>query len=360
MRFEHAFKNIPVILTEGAVLERLKYEADVELDEHINHAGLVNDAKEVLSALYMQYVDIALSHDLPIMIMTPTRKVNVETLKKSAYYDREVIADCCTFLRSIQAKYQPFSKKIFLGGLLGCKGNAYRADEALQHSEAYAFHKAQVKQFKDQHLDYLFAGIMPAVSEAAGMAQAMAETGLPYIISFMVRSNGRLLDGTPIAEAIRRIDNAVNPRPICYMANCVHPANLKLALLNLMNRNSPFIPRLMGIQANASSRSPDELDQCGILHQGDYDEDGFITVTDLHFLINVLFGGGPPIKDPDCPTWRGDLDCDGFESAGDLAYMIDHLFVGGPPPCGPQPKAIWLLRMCKGFQSSGKSKASTR
>jgi S-methylmethionine-dependent homocysteine/selenocysteine methylase len=52
--------------------------------------------------------------------------------------------------------------------------------------------------------DFLYAGIMPALPEAVGMAQAMADSGLPYIISFMIRQDGRLLDGSTSNKAFER------------------------------------------------------------------------------------------------------------------------------------------------------------
>lgn len=52
--------------------------------------------------------------------------------------------------------------------------------------------------FLEAKVDFLYAGIMPALVEAIGMARAMENTGLPYIISFMIRSDGKLIDGTTI------------------------------------------------------------------------------------------------------------------------------------------------------------------
>ena len=118
----------------------------------------------------------------------------------------------------------------------------------------------------------MFAAIIPAVSEAVGMASAMAEAELPYIISFMIRKTGRLLDGTPLSEAIQIVDSTVHPRPLCYMTNCVHPSNLKQALMQPINKQSPNLSRFIGLQANASSLSPEELDQSKILQQGDFDD----------------------------------------------------------------------------------------
>jgi len=270
-QFEKCFNSSKLILTEGAIVERLKSEYHLTMDQSINHAGLIYTNPEILAILYKQYIAIAQQHSLPIMLMTPTRKVNVESIKHSKFQERNVIVDACAFMNEIKSEYHGFSDKIFIGGLLGCKGDAYRAEGALEVEAAYRFHKIQVDEFKKGAVDYLFAGIMPAISEAVGMAQAMAESGIPYIISFMIRKDGCLLDGTSITDAIKIIDQEVSPQPICYMSNCVHPVNLRLALENEVNRNSPQLKRFLGIQANSSSLSPEELNNCGVLQQEDFD-----------------------------------------------------------------------------------------
>jgi S-methylmethionine-dependent homocysteine/selenocysteine methylase len=157
-----------------------------------------------------------------------------------------------------------------LGGFMGCKGDAYSSKDALGTEEARKFHQFQCHQFQKQSVDFLFAGIMPEIHEATGMALAMAETGIPYIISFMIRKDGCLLDGTSISDAIALIDDAVETPPVCYMTNCVHPANLRQALQSDRNYNRPELKRFKGIQANASALSPEELNNCGILKQDDF------------------------------------------------------------------------------------------
>ena len=68
------------------------------------------------------------------------------------------------------------------------------------------------------------------------MARAMAETGLPYIISFTIRRTGTLVDGTPIDAAIGCIDRETQTPPALYMTNCVHPAIAYEALAQPVNR----------------------------------------------------------------------------------------------------------------------------
>lgn len=143
---------------------------------------------------------------------------------------------------------------------MGCKGDAYKATDVLSEEEAFEFHSWQSSLFAEAKADFLYAGIMPALSEAIGMASAMGNTGLPYIISFMIRNDGKLIDGTTIHEAIRTIDNVTNRRPLCYMTNCVHPKVVAKALSQTYNQTAIVEKRFRGIQANTSPLSPEELD----------------------------------------------------------------------------------------------------
>jgi len=156
---------------------------------------------------------------------------------------------------------------------------------------SYTFHQRQTKQFQKEKIDFLFAGIMPEINETIGMAHAMAETNIPYIISFMLKKDGCLMDGTPLSDAIRIIDEQVVPKPIVYMANCIHPANLIEALNNDKNKVSSQLKRFSGIQANASMLSPEELNHCNTLQQGDFDK----MTDDMCFLQQhfdfKIFGG---------------------------------------------------------------------
>ena len=51
MPFETVLRDSRFLLTEGAIVERLKNEYHVTLDDHINHAGLIYDAHDNLATL---------------------------------------------------------------------------------------------------------------------------------------------------------------------------------------------------------------------------------------------------------------------------------------------------------------------
>lgn len=174
---------------------------------------------------------------------------------------------------------------------MGCKGDAYNPKEALNEEDAYSYHQKQCHHFENQAIDFLFAAIMPEINETLGMAKTMAETGIPYIISFMIRKDGCLLDGTSIADGIKIIDEHISPKPFAYMTNCIHPTNLKLALGQAVNQNRDELNRFIGIQANASSLSPEELNNSTDLEQSDFNNMAS-EMLELHqsFGLKVLGG----------------------------------------------------------------------
>ena len=61
---------------------------------------------------------------------------------------------------------------------------------------------------------------------------------------------------------------------------------------------------------------------------GDFNGDGKLTVSDVIYLINYLFRGGPPPLPPEI----GDVNHDAKITVSDVIYLINYLFKGGPPP----------------------------
>lgn len=257
--FERIFRNEGKILMEGAIGERLKSEFGIELDHDIAIASVVKSTrgKKTLALIFNQYIYLAEKYNLPLMITTPTRRANLERIERSKY-DHTVFSDNVSMLVDLRKRS---SANVFIGGLMGCKGDAYSSEGCLNQADSYNFHRWQANQLSNAGVDYLYAGIMPALEEALGMARAMAETGLPYIISFMLLENGRLLDGTSLSDAIRTIDDQVERKPLCYMSNCVHPKRIAKALCQSYNKDPLIIERFRGVQVNASNLTPTELEQ---------------------------------------------------------------------------------------------------
>lgn len=267
MSFQSRFEEIDAILMEGALAERLKREYSIALDSPVAIAGLIYDqpSRQAIVNIYHQYIRISERYHLPLMITTPTRRANIERIRQT-HFNEAIIRDNVAFFRSIT---KGCKTPVYVGGLMGCKGDPYKVDIVLSESEAFRFHHWQASLFREAGADFLFAGIMPALPEAIGMAKAMEASGLPYMVSFLLRNTGHLLDGSTLHEAISAIDSSTIRKPLCYVTNCIHPVNLKKVLALPANQTSLVKNRFLGIQANASPLSPEELDDAPHLKTSD-------------------------------------------------------------------------------------------
>ena len=88
---------------------------------------------------------------------------------------------------------------------------------------------------------------------------------MPCAISFTVETDGRLLTGPTLREAIEATDAATGSAPVYYMINCAHPSHFEAALA----RGEGWVGRIRGVRANASAKSHAELDESETLDAGD-------------------------------------------------------------------------------------------
>ena len=285
-------KSSPAILTEGSVIERLRREHPLLLDPFVAHAACIYNggSREVLGMIYRQYLDIGCAVQLPMMIFTPTWRANPERIRQAGLSTKHVNRDCTIFLTDIRKEYAGYSSLILIGGLMGCRGDAYDPRAALTGDEAFRFHQAQARELAEAGVDFLIASTIPSVSEALGIARAMTLFG-ECIVSFVIRRSGSLLDGTSLVDAIRLIDSSVPVQPLGYMVNCIHPLVFNDALENLRGGEGILKERLIGLQANASQKSPEELDRSPNLITEDPEVFGVI-LDDVRRRYGLKIAGG--------------------------------------------------------------------
>ncbi len=263
MSFAGTLQDAPFLLTEGGVIERLRRELLLPLHPRLLNTALLFEAEgpNALRRIYREYLHVGFHHDLPMLILTPTWRGNPERLASAGLPGvKEVSEEAFRLLDQVRDGYGSYSKSIFIGGLLGCRGNAYNAAEALGEKEAYDFHREQSRALAAAGVDFLLASTLPAYSEARGMARAMAEPGLPFLLGFVVRPTGHLVDGMPLEEAVRGIDAGVERAPAGYLISCVHASVYEAAMSAAGGRDPLLGGRVLGLQANTSSKSPEELD----------------------------------------------------------------------------------------------------
>ena len=80
--FAEFLESAPCILGEGAVIERLRRNNDLELDPYlVNSAFIYEDAKRVaLETICRQYLDIGREYGLLLLLSTPTWRASRERI----------------------------------------------------------------------------------------------------------------------------------------------------------------------------------------------------------------------------------------------------------------------------------------
>ena len=261
--FQMFYERSTCILGEGAVIERLRRDSDFELDPHIVNSAFIYDEprRESLAAIYRQYLDIGRQYDLPLILSTPTWRASRERISKAGREDKDVNGDNFRFLDGLRNQYGAYAKNVAVGGLMSCRGDAFNPQEALSAPEARTFHAWQAERLAQAGVDFLMAATLPTLDEAIGLSAALSDTGMPYIISFVARAEGTLIDGTPLKEAIQCIDAAVSPRPLTYIVNCTHASIFRKAIFHEVNSSPLTVERIGGLLANTAALKPEDLDE---------------------------------------------------------------------------------------------------
>jgi S-methylmethionine-dependent homocysteine/selenocysteine methylase len=265
MNLSSTITESPLILTECAISERLRRAGDIELHPTLFNTPLIYHVpgREKLSAIYKQYIDIAVQAALPILLCAPTWRIDKVRIAEAGF-NKSLLHDAVGFMRSLQERYQTPGSKIFIGGLIGPKNDCYKPEQALSREAAYDFHQWQIEQLALAGVDCIVAQTIPAVSEGLGMARALSTSGIPAIISFVINRKARVLDNTPLPDATAAIDDDLAAAPLGYMVNCVYPT-----FICAESQPRELFKRLIGIQANSSSLDHSQLDGAAVLHQDD-------------------------------------------------------------------------------------------
>lgn len=287
MSFEEILKKNKFILAEASIVEVLRRSKRVELHPQLVHTLFIYDeiGKEELSKLYCDYITVAEKAGVPIVTLTPTWRAD-KTRLSEAGVTQDVNKDAAEFMKRIRSDWGAWQDNIFIGGCIGCKNDCYKPSEALSTQEAYDFHSWQINKLAPTGVDFLIAATLPALSEALGIAKAMSETGVPYIISFVINRKGQVLDGTSLEHAFRTIDSVCERPPIGYMVNCAHPSFVRAS-----EQPDIVLSRFIGIQANASSCDQADLDSAATLQVDDIPDWGRQMIElNMEYGVKILGG----------------------------------------------------------------------
>ena len=287
MSLEKILDSHDFILTEAAVIESLKRSFRVRLHPRLENALLIydGDGSDALTALYHGFIRVARQADVPILLCAPTWRANRERMVENKC-TTDLNGDAVNFLKELRVGCGVWASNILIGGLVGSKNDCYRPEEGLSIDEAKAFHRWQIHRIAEAGADFLLGATIPSLSEATGIALAMAEFDIPYVISFVIDRSGRVLDGNRLEHSFGEIDAACSRPPVGYMINCAYPS-----FLRAHEQPRAVLSRLVGYQANASSLDHTELDGSDTLQADDLSDWGELMI-ELNRTYGIKILGG--------------------------------------------------------------------
>lgn len=284
--------NGEIFLTDSGMETLFCFKQGIDLPEFAAFPLMETEEGRNHIGTYMKrHIQIALDHKLGFVLETPTWRANPDWGAKLGY-DRDrldgVNRDSVQFMSELRDSHETAESKIVISGNIGPGGDGYSPRELMTPDEAQKYHSHQIGSFTQAGADMVTTLTMTHVGEAVGITRAAQSSNIPAVISFTTETDGRIPAGQTLGEAIEEVDSLTNGGPAYYMVNCAHPTHFDEAL----RTNAPWIKRLRGMRANASTRSHEELDNSAELDDGNPVELGsqYRAIRDRLPQITVLGG----------------------------------------------------------------------
>jgi hypothetical protein len=209
------------LVTCGGVFDESREMSDVPVDPHIGPASLVyeDEAAAELARTYRACTQVASATGAPFLALTETRWASSERIERSRFWARAVNGDHVRLHQQIAASViADGGPPVFVAGVVGPRDDTYASDRALTRATAARFHALQVEALASAGADCLAAVHLAGAEEALGLADVLARTDLPYLMSFVIAADDRLPDGSELGQVIRRIDDEVQRAPAVFFA----------------------------------------------------------------------------------------------------------------------------------------------
>jgi homocysteine S-methyltransferase len=260
--------NGGIFLADGGVTTELVFLEGLELPHFASFILLETEAGlSRYRAIMENYLRIAREHQIGIVLDTPTWRANPDWGAKLGYDAgalRRANIGWVNYLIDLRSEWEMSGTPCVINGVIGPRSDGYRTGD-MDCEESQAYHNPQIAAFAESEADMVSALTLTNVSEAIGIVRAARMRAVPCMISFTVETDGKLVTGKSLREAIETVDRETDQYPLYYSINCAHPTHFEQAF----EMGGPWLQRIGCIKANSSMRSHAELDNSDALDAGD-------------------------------------------------------------------------------------------
>ena len=224
--------------------------------------------EEALRGYYEPFLALARARGVGFLLGSPTWRANTDW-GAALGYDATGLAAAnrrsVEFMLDLRDSTPAWGRPVLVEGVIGPRGDGYVASARMTSAQAEAYHAPQLEALAAGGADLASALTITYADEAIGIVRAAQRVGLPSAVSFTVETDGRLPSGQSLGEAVERVDEETDGAASYFMINCAHPSHFADALRD----GGPWLSRIRGVRANASTRSHAELDEAEELDDGD-------------------------------------------------------------------------------------------
>ena len=257
-----------IFLTDGGLETTMIFHEGIELPHFAAFTLLDSEAgRQALRRYYEAYLSVARDHGTGFVLDSPTWRANPDWADKLGYSAealKSINVRSIAFLEKLRARWERPNAPCIVNGAIGPRGDGYKAGN-MDAEEAEAYHGVQIAAFAEGGADMVTAFTLSSVNEAIGVVRAARARNIPVAISFTVETNGCLVNGETLREAIETVDRETQNAAEYFLINCAHPTHFESAL----KAGEVWTRRIHGVRANASTRSHAELDESVTLDAGD-------------------------------------------------------------------------------------------
>lgn len=263
-----------LFLTDGGIETTLIFREGLDLPNFAAFDLLKHQAGyQALQKYFRTYATLARNYQVGLVLESATWRANSNWGTKLGYSNTalaELNCKAIALLKTIRQEFETEQSRMVISGCVGPQGDGYIPTDAMRADEAQHYHQSQIETFCEADADLVTAITMNYVEEAIGITRAAQTVEMPVVISFTVETDGKLPTGQSLKDAIQQVDAATNNGPVYYMINCAHPTHF----VDTLVAGKPWLERIRGLRANASTKSHAELNESETLDDGNPEELG--------------------------------------------------------------------------------------
>lgn len=253
-----------VTLTDGGIETVLLFHDGFDLPCFASFPLLEDPAgRAALRRYFDGFLDAAQGRGAPFVLDTATWRANPDWGAQLGY-DRDALAAVNAAAVAFARELAGERPGVTINGVVGPRGDGYVVGDRMSGDEAAEYHGWQIGVLREAGADRVTALTLSYPDEAVGIVRAAAAVGVAAVVSFTVETDGLLPDGTSVADAIARVDDATDGSADFFMVNCAHPSHIAAGL-----DGAAELGRIGGLRVNASALSHAELDEAEELDEGD-------------------------------------------------------------------------------------------